>query len=223
MKKIFNILTYVFAGLALVFGVLAPIFLSDAAATNWTIFVATVLSLIGLVVCILLVKKSKLLTMIPLIALLVISSLVGSNIEASLVALGVATQGQASYETLGLLLTIAYVIALVFALKKNQKWAVILSVVYVSIILVSQINNVVNSAALVDYLDLNQMKKDSGLGLLFLSVSSLLASGAQLVYFISLFYGEEVKEEKVEASEVVIEDETPEEVEVEVEAPVEAE
>ena len=181
MKKLFSILSYVFAGLSIVGFVTLCILNSDTTPTLWIINSLLIVLAVGMVLTSILCKNNKIVAMIPMVLVFVVTSIFNDNASGS-------TTSVNAFEVLSLLMLIAYIVALVFALKNDSKIAKYYVVVYVSLLLVSELSVLFSLVNVVDSLVLSSAKA-SELALpnnfVMTSVSAVFVILTQLVIFLA--------------------------------------
>ncbi len=142
MKKTHGILTLIFAAITLVSVVLNLILTGDPTLIAYVVAAILALSAAGMW-CIPTWMKSKSLTLIPVLALLAISDYIKTLLTTLLSQISAESLGVLptyfKFETLGFMLTAAFIVAAVLVFRKGYKWAVTASVVYSSIMLVCQV------------------------------------------------------------------------------------
>lgn len=144
---------------------------------------------ITLLVLTIFLKKNNIFLLIPIILLFVagyyFDFVVNLNISDYQTVKGIMIK---EYPTISFILFVAYIVSLVFALLKKQKWAAIIVVIYTSLAL---FKFVVNPILLCDY----EFVADY----LLASISMILAQVSILIYFASMLANK--KEEKEEIIE----------------------
>ncbi len=180
MKKTTNMITLIFAALAVISSIVAPCLISDASATIWVIGILLAVSAVGLWACPS-VLKSKILTVVPVVAIMVLSNYIKSIFETALDEIAVTTSS-GEYETLGLMLTVAFVVAMVFAFNKGFKWAIISSVVYSALMLVSQAKIMLMCLSAMDAVPDNSTM----VAPVLIALAFVFASAAQISMFAAL-------------------------------------
>ncbi len=183
MKKTANQITLIFAAITTVLAFLTPILTEDKDLSSWIIPVFLSFAAIG-IWAFPAFAKNKMLTVIPVAVLTVVSTRMQSMTDAVSSAIsedtGVALPGLYDFETLSLVLAIAFVVAMVFAFKKGCKWAITTSVIYSALMLANQTQLFLNyemgvSAVISDTKDL--------ITLLSVALAFVTAYAAQVAMF----------------------------------------
>ncbi len=187
MKKSFNITALVFAAITLVASVLHLILSDDPALISWIIAVVLALSAVGMWL-IPSFMKQKMLTLIPVLALLVVTDYSKTILTALLDDF--STQASVSllpayfdFETLGLLLTVAFVVAVVLALKKGCKWFAAAAAVYSAFLLFSQAQILLTYATAASAI---MMGTKETIAMMLMVLSFLTAYAAQVTVFLGI-------------------------------------
>lgn len=116
--------------------------------TDKILFSSALLASLGFGILAMVLGKYKMLLLIPIIAIVVVSSFIQSYSEALVnLKLGEAAASQTSFETLGFLILVGYIVSLVFALKEH-KWASITAIVILALNIVSLYSNILVLAGL---------------------------------------------------------------------------
>ncbi len=116
--------------------------------TDKILFSSALLASLGFGILAMVLRKYKMLLLIPIIAIVVVSSFVQSYSEALVtLKLGEAVASQTSFETLEFLILVGYIVSLVFALKEH-KWASITAIVILALNIVSLYSNILVLAGL---------------------------------------------------------------------------
>ncbi len=189
MKKTNGIVTLVFAALTVVAAALHLILTSDPDLVYWIMAILVAAAAVGMWV-IPSFAQNKLLAVIPVLGLLAL----GEYIKFLLTAMGAQLSEITDvlptyfqYETLHLMLTGAFVVAMVFALKKGYKWALTVSLVYSSVMLVCQVQLFLTYAFSVSALSfLGADEKKAMVGLMLLPFAFVTAYAAQVAMFTGL-------------------------------------
>ncbi len=182
MKKSFSITALVFAAITLVASVLHLILSDDPALISWIIAVVLALSAVGMWL-IPSFMKQKMLTLIPVLTLLVVTDYSKTILASLLADTSSLLPAYFEFETLGLLLTVAFVAAATLALKKRCKCFATAATVYSAFLLFSQaqlllIYATASSAMMMDGKDIAAM--------MLMVLSFLSAYATQVTIFLEL-------------------------------------
>ncbi len=138
MKKTTLNLSLLFAVIASILALLYPILSDDTPLISWTVVAILVLGSLGLwavpAFC-----KSKLLTLVPVLALLTVSDYLQELLDAVMPQGSGTLPAVTGFETLDFMLKIAFVVAMVFLFVKGFQWARITTIVYSSLLLIGKL------------------------------------------------------------------------------------
>ncbi len=182
MKKNYGTASLIFAIITLAAAVLSPILAHNASLVAWVIAGLLALSALGMWILPSFVQN-KLLTLVPVLALYAVSDYIRSMLTSLLSQVGPEAAGALptyfEFETLGLMLTIAFAVASVFVFKKGYKWAITVTTVYSSLMLVCQLQLFLTYAMAAD--SFNDTKATAAL--LLMALAFVAAYATQVAMF----------------------------------------
>ncbi len=192
MKKTYGLVTLILAALTVVCAILNPILTDNAPFVSWAI--AAILSISAAAMwAVPTFMKNRMLTIIPVLALYAVSD----YLKTMLIAVLSQTSSELvdtlpsyyEFETLDLVLTAVFIIAMVFVFKKGCKWATIAATAYSSIMLICQVQLFLTYSTAASAFDDAQAVA----ALVFMALSFVFAFATQVTMFLGI--DTEAKEE----------------------------
>ncbi len=185
MKKTYDLVTLIFAAVAAVSAILNIVLTENAAIISWIIAVLLTLSALGMW-AVPTFMKNKLFTMIPVLALYAVSSYLQTVITTVLAQTSTQLTDLLpvyfEFETLGLIFTVAFIVAMIFVFKNGCKWASIITVAYTAVMLVSQVQLALTYAMAASSLEGGKTVA----ALMLMALSFVAAYAAQLAMFLGI-------------------------------------